>query len=124
MMNGTGKSDRPAVPEKSSNNAMEPAAEGTEGSGLAKGNLPQQRPSQCRCSASHLPCESAKGPLTPSSREGDPQPVHEIASGPSFSQRPGGAVWPAQYPRSVISLDQAAPPARAAKPGPTRRARA
>src|SRR5918994_5446411 len=42
-MNGQGKSDRPAVPMKSSNNAgPEPAAEGMEGSGLAKGNLRQQ----------------------------------------------------------------------------------
>ena len=41
-MNGHGKSDRPAVPEKSPNNAGRPAAEGTEGKGLAKGNLRQQ----------------------------------------------------------------------------------
>jgi group II intron reverse transcriptase/maturase len=42
MMNGHGKSDRPAVPVKSPNNAGPPAAEGTEGRGLAKGNLQQQ----------------------------------------------------------------------------------
>src|SRR3974377_2289342 len=42
MTNGLGKSDRPVVPEKSLNNAGQPAAEGMEGSGLAKGNLPQQ----------------------------------------------------------------------------------
>jgi group II intron reverse transcriptase/maturase len=46
MMNGQGKSDRPGVPEKSPNNAGRPAAEGTEGSGLAKGNLPQQNASR------------------------------------------------------------------------------
>src|SRR5919106_196270 len=41
-MNGQGKSDRPAVPMKSPNNAGPPAAEEREGSGLAKGNLRQQ----------------------------------------------------------------------------------
>ncbi len=42
MTNGPGKSDRPAVPEKSPNKAGQPVAEGMEGRGLAKGNLPQQ----------------------------------------------------------------------------------
>ncbi len=42
MMNDHGKSDRPVVPRKSPNNAGRPAAEGMEGSGLAKGNLRQQ----------------------------------------------------------------------------------
>jgi RNA-directed DNA polymerase len=46
MTNGAGKSDRPTVPEKSSNNAGQPAAEGMEGRGLAKGNLPQQNASR------------------------------------------------------------------------------
>ena len=46
MMNGHGKSDRPAVPAKSSNNAGHPAAEGMEGRGLAKGNLQQQNASR------------------------------------------------------------------------------
>jgi RNA-directed DNA polymerase len=46
MMNGPGKSDRPAVPTKSPNNTGQPAAEGMEGSGLAKGNLPQQNASR------------------------------------------------------------------------------
>jgi group II intron reverse transcriptase/maturase len=46
MMNGPGKSDRPAVPEKSPNNAGQPVAEGMEGRGLAKGNLPQQNASR------------------------------------------------------------------------------
>ena len=46
MMNGQGKSDRPAVPEKSPNNAGQPVAEGMEGRGLAKGNLPQQNASR------------------------------------------------------------------------------
>jgi len=46
MMNGQGKSDRPEVPEKSPNNAGQPAAEGMEGRGLAKGNLPQQNASR------------------------------------------------------------------------------
>jgi RNA-directed DNA polymerase len=41
-MNEHGKSDRPAVPAKSPNNAGQPAAEGMEGRGLAKGNLRQQ----------------------------------------------------------------------------------
>ncbi len=41
-MNDQGKSDRPAVPMKSSNNAGQPTAEGMEGSGLAKGNPRQQ----------------------------------------------------------------------------------
>jgi RNA-directed DNA polymerase len=41
-MNDQGKSDRPVVPLKSPNNAGQPAAEGMEGSGLAKGNLRQQ----------------------------------------------------------------------------------
>ena len=46
MMNGPGKSDRPVVPEKSPNKAGQPVAEGTEGRGLAKGNLPQQNVSR------------------------------------------------------------------------------
>ena len=41
-MNEHGKSDRPAVPVKSPNNAGQSAAEGMEGRGLAKGNSPQQ----------------------------------------------------------------------------------
>jgi RNA-directed DNA polymerase len=41
-MNGPGKSDRLAVPAKSPNNAVPPAAEGMEGKGLAKGNPRQQ----------------------------------------------------------------------------------
>jgi RNA-directed DNA polymerase len=46
MTNGLGKSDSPAVPEKSPNKAGQPAAEGMEGRGLAKGNLPQQNTSR------------------------------------------------------------------------------
>jgi RNA-directed DNA polymerase len=46
MTNGPGKSDRPVVPEKSSNKAGQPVAEKMEGSGLAKGNLPQQNASR------------------------------------------------------------------------------
>jgi RNA-directed DNA polymerase len=46
MTNGPGKSDRPTVPGKSPNNAGQPAAEGMEGRGLAKGNLPQQNASR------------------------------------------------------------------------------
>jgi len=46
MTNGPGKSDRPTVPEKSPNNPGQPAAEGMEGRGPAKGNLPQQNASR------------------------------------------------------------------------------
>jgi RNA-directed DNA polymerase len=46
MRNEHGKSDRPVVPEKSSNKAGQPAAEGMEGRGLTKGNLPQQNASR------------------------------------------------------------------------------
>ncbi len=42
MMHDHGQSDRPVVPTKSPNNAGEPAAEGMEGRGLAKGNPRQQ----------------------------------------------------------------------------------
>jgi RNA-directed DNA polymerase len=42
MMNERGKSDRPIVPEKSSNKVDSSAAEGVEGSGLAEGNVAQQ----------------------------------------------------------------------------------
>jgi RNA-directed DNA polymerase len=41
-MNEPRKSDSPTVPVKCPNNAGQSAAEGTEGRGLAKGNLPQQ----------------------------------------------------------------------------------
>src|SRR3972149_5063231 len=41
-MNGQGQSDRPVVPVKFPNNAGQPAAEGMEGRGLAKGNPSQQ----------------------------------------------------------------------------------
>jgi hypothetical protein len=46
MTNGSGKSDSPTVPAKSPNNDGQPAAEGMEGRGLAKGNLPQQNASR------------------------------------------------------------------------------
>src|SRR6202163_2027229 len=46
MTNGPGKSDSPVVPEKSPNKAGQPAAEGMEGRGRAKGNLPQQNASR------------------------------------------------------------------------------
>src|SRR6516164_5018834 len=46
MMNGTGKSDSPTVPGKSPNKAGPPVAEGKEGNGLAKGNLPEQNASR------------------------------------------------------------------------------
>src|SRR5215470_1618961 len=46
MTNGPGKSDSPVVPGKSPNNAGQPVAEGAEGRGLAKGNLPQQNASR------------------------------------------------------------------------------
>src|SRR5256886_8290894 len=46
MTNGRGKSDRPVVPEKSPTKARQPVAEELEGSGLAKGNLPQQNASR------------------------------------------------------------------------------
>jgi RNA-directed DNA polymerase len=42
MMNEHGKSDKPILPEKSSNDVRTSAAEGTEGRGLAKENLQQQ----------------------------------------------------------------------------------
>src|SRR5438046_10023796 len=46
MTNGRGKSDRPGVPGKSSNNAGQPVAEGKEGRALAKANRPQQNASR------------------------------------------------------------------------------
>lgn len=46
MTNRPGKSDRPTVAEKSPNTAGQPAAEGMEGRGLAKGNLLQQNASR------------------------------------------------------------------------------
>jgi RNA-directed DNA polymerase len=46
MMNEHGKTDRPAVPAKSSNNAEYTVAERMKGRGLAKGNLPQQNASR------------------------------------------------------------------------------
>ncbi len=45
MTNGPA-SDRPVVPEKSPNKVGQPVAEGMEGKGLAKGNLPQQNASR------------------------------------------------------------------------------
>jgi RNA-directed DNA polymerase len=46
MMNEHGKTDRPAVPVKSSNNAEQTVAERMKGRGLTKGNLPQQNASR------------------------------------------------------------------------------
>jgi RNA-directed DNA polymerase len=46
MMNERGKSDRPVVPVKSSNKAVQTAAEGMEGRGLTKGNPQQQNASR------------------------------------------------------------------------------
>ena len=53
MMNERGKSDSLVVPEKPSNKAGRPVAEGVEGRGLAKGNLPEvgARRTQSRASA-------------------------------------------------------------------------
>jgi len=42
MTNGHGKSDSPVIPVKSPNQAVGPAAEATEGRGLAKGNSPER----------------------------------------------------------------------------------
>src|SRR5260370_23032616 len=46
MKKGPGEAERPTGPEKAPKNAGEPAAEGMEGRGLAKGNLPQQNASR------------------------------------------------------------------------------
>src|ERR1700740_1440540 len=46
MTNGPGKSHSHTVPGKPPNNAGQPAMEGMEGRGLAKGNLPQQTASR------------------------------------------------------------------------------
>ena len=54
MTNESGKSDSPMVPAKSSNNAGQPAAEGMEGRGLAKGNLPQQNASRIQSRSNAL----------------------------------------------------------------------
>ena len=54
MTNGFGKSDRPTVPEKSPNKAGQAAAEGTEGRGLAKGNLPEQNASRIQSRSNAL----------------------------------------------------------------------
>ena len=54
MTNGLGKSDRPTVPGKSPNNAGQPVAEGMEGRGLAKGNLPQQNASRIQSRSNAL----------------------------------------------------------------------
>jgi RNA-directed DNA polymerase len=54
MTNGPGKSDRPVVPEKSPNKAGQLVAEEMEGSGLAKGNLPQQNASRTPSQADAL----------------------------------------------------------------------
>ena len=54
MTNGPGKSDRPTVPAKSPNNTGQPAAEGMEGRGLAKGNLPQQNASRIQSRSNAL----------------------------------------------------------------------
>ena len=53
MMNERGKSDRPVVPVKFSNKAVQTAAERMEGRGLTKGNPQQQNAfrTQSRCNA-------------------------------------------------------------------------
>lgn len=53
-MNELRKSDSPVVPVRSPNKAGQPAAEGTEGSGLTKGNLPQQNASRTQGRAGAL----------------------------------------------------------------------
>jgi hypothetical protein len=55
MMNERGKSDRPVVPEKSSNKASTAAAERMEGRDLAKGNLQQQNASRTQCRKHDVP---------------------------------------------------------------------
>jgi RNA-directed DNA polymerase len=65
MTNGPGKSDRPVVPEKSPNNAGQPAAEGMEGRGLAKGNLPQQNASRTLSSSGGRILTATPGDIQP-----------------------------------------------------------
>ena len=71
MMNERGQSDRPVVPAKSPNNVGQPAAEGTKGRGLAKGNPPQQNRSRTPCRAKEPDMEnptrarSGKPPIQP-----------------------------------------------------------
>ncbi len=60
MMNGHGKSDRPVVPAKSPNNAGQPAAEGTEGRGLAKGNPDHQNMPIGHSAAPGMPSAEAR----------------------------------------------------------------
>jgi hypothetical protein len=67
-MNDHGKSDRPAVPAKSPNNAGRPAAEGMEGRGLAKGNPRQQHASR---TPSRRETPSGQRDLPPRSREAE-----------------------------------------------------
>jgi hypothetical protein len=67
MMDGQGKSDRPEVPEKSPNSVGQPVAEGTEGSGLAKGNLLEQNASR---TPSRNNAPSALGAGTSGSKRG------------------------------------------------------
>src|SRR5215471_16954411 len=43
--------------------------------------------------------------------------------GPRFARQRVGDFWPARHPPLAMSPDPAAPPAQAARPGPTRRAR-
>jgi len=68
-MNGHGKSDRPVVPVKSPNKAGQPAAEGMEGRGLAKGNPRQQN-----------------APRTPS-REGAPSALERVRQAASSDRK-------------------------------------
>lgn len=60
MMNGHGKSDRPVVPAKSPNNAGQPAAEGAEGRGLAKGNPDHQNMPIGHSAAHGMPSAEAR----------------------------------------------------------------
>ena len=55
MMNERGKSDRPVVPVKFSNNIGQPMAEGMEGRGLTKGNPQQQNASRTQSRSKGVP---------------------------------------------------------------------
>ena len=59
MTNGRGKSDGAVVPEKSPNNTGEPAAEGMEGSALAKGKLRQQNATRTQGRRGRAKCTEA-----------------------------------------------------------------
>jgi len=91
MTNGLGKSDSLEVPVKSPNNAGQTAAEGMEGRGLAKRNLPQQNASRIQSPSDALSSARVVGVEPTATLPTGSEALQQCAA---FSHSAARLVWP------------------------------